>query len=96
MGTVYSTFETNAHGVVFLCVARVAPFHSEGLNMKGDGGLHVGQRLIEGIALADDNAFHSQWIRDITIRVFFNDYLELFIHGFRPPLASVACAVRTK
>ena len=49
--------------------------------MKGNGGLQVGQRLIEGIALANDNAFQSQWIRDIAIGVFFNDYLEVLFHS---------------
>ena len=45
--------------------------------MKREGGLHIGEGLLIGITLADNAPFYTQRVGDVTIRVLFNDDLDL-------------------
>src|SRR3990170_1034800 len=47
------------------------------LDMEPDCGLHISEHFFVGVALADNDPLHTKWICHITVRVLFDDDLDL-------------------
>jgi hypothetical protein len=42
--------------------------------MEADGGANIGERIVTGIALSDDNAFDAERVGDIPVGALFDEF----------------------
>src|ERR1051325_2910535 len=57
----------------FLFIDR---FRSECFNVESNGGANVLQGFVIGVALANHDTLQSNWVRNVTILVLFDDDLD--------------------